>query len=104
MAPSSISRSTGNHACNGQSPVSVAVVGDKRSSQRGSVSSHAFEAASSVRVVGWKTYSVVGYGQADLIALKVQPHFNLAGSGMQEGIGQRVMRDGEETRPGLRGK
>ena len=85
-------------------PPPLAALHDERSSQLLGVRPHAVEAAAALGVVVGEAHAVVRDGQPDVVGLEVELDLDPAGPGVHEGIGQRVVRYGEETGSDLRGR
>ena len=69
-----------------------------------SVRPHPVEAPAAFGVAVGKTHSVVRDGEPDPVGLEAQTDLDSPRPGVQEGVGQRVVRDGEETSAGFRGE
>ena len=73
-------------------PPPRAALHDEPSSHPLSVRPHAVEAMAALGVVVGEAHAVVRDGQPDVVSLEAQPDLDPAGPGVQESIGQRVVR------------
>ena len=87
----------GNHAGNGRSAAPLGTLNDEGSAHLLGVRRHPVEAPAPFPVAVGQTHSIVRDGEPDPVGLEAQVDVDPAGPGVPEGVGQRVVRDGEET-------